>query len=637
MDPTRLEAEVRTSIDHSRRAASDFHKLGKRSSAKESAVALDAILRPINEVKGRTQLFANVHPDEALRETARKLEQEIAAWTTELSLDRGIYEGIAHLEAAIPDSGSEGRVIELWLRAFRRSGVDRDEATRKRITDLKDEILRTGQTFDKNITEGSADFVIADGRAGLAGLPQDFIDAHPEREDGAVVLTTDPQDRMPFMTFAERADLRRDYHKLALQRAYPQNLEVLRSLLQKRHELANLLGFANWADYVTEDKMVGSGTEARAFLERIVELCRPRAERDYAALLQEKQRDDASAELVYEHERGYLGERIRKRDYAFDSQAVRPYFPYARVRDGILATSARLYGVDFVKVDTDDAWHEAVECYEVVDEGEVVARFWLDMHARPGKYKHAAMFDMRDGFEDGPLPEACLVCNFPQPKGDDPGLMLRSEVRTYFHEFGHLLHHLFSRLDYVRLSGISCEWDFVEVPSQLYEEWGQDLAVLQTFARHYKTNEAIPGELFDRMLAAEDFGRGLGVMTQMYYALLSLSYYEAAPDDLDLEARMIELKSELLPFPHDEGTCFVASFGHLNGYSAMYYTYMWSLVIAKDLFEHFDDGVMDRARAGQYRSNILARGGVKPASELVRAFLGRDYDFAAFERWLNAG
>ncbi|MCA8971393.1 MAG: peptidase M3, partial [Planctomycetes bacterium] len=396
MNPKLFEADVRASIERSHQAADVFRALDDGASLETTVLALDEILRPLNATQGKTQLFAKVHPDASLRETARTLEQELAAWMTELSLDRSLYERVASFESCANDGSAEGRVIEVTLRAFRRSGVDRDEATRTKIKALKDEIVRIGQDFDKNIIDGTAEFVIENGHRGLAGMPADFIASHPEREDGTVVITTDPQDRMPFMTFCESPDLRRDYHRLVMQRAYPENLEVLQKLLAKRHELARLLGFDNWADYITEDKMIGDGASAREFLERVVSLCRERADRDYRELLAEKRRDEPEAEIVYDYERGYLGEKIRKRDYDFDSQAVRPYFPYARVRDGILATSAELYGVEFRKVDDADVWHPSVECYDVIDGGQLVARFYLDMHAREGKFKHGAMFDVQN-------------------------------------------------------------------------------------------------------------------------------------------------------------------------------------------------------------------------------------------------
>jgi thimet oligopeptidase len=247
------------------------------------------------------------------------------------------------------------------------------------------------------------------------------------------------------------------------------------------------------------------------------------------------------------------------------------------------------------------------------------------------------MFDLRAGLEGEALPEAALVCNFSEPKDGDPALLLHQDVTTFFHEFGHLLHHLFAgRQRYLSFSGIATEWDFVEAPSQMYEEWAWDAGVLARFARHHKTGETIPAELVGRMRGAEEYGKGMHVAVQMFYAALSLALHDRSPEGLDPTAVQLELKREHLPFPHEPGSNFLAAFGHLNGYSAIYYTYMWSLVIAKDLFSRFDGDLMNSATANDYRQTILAPGGSRDAADLVRSFLGRDYATDAWETWLNS-
>ena len=305
---------------------------------------------------------------------------------------------------------------------------------------------------------------------------------------------------------------------------------------------------------------------------------------------------------------------FERQRYAFDSQAVRPYFAYDCVRDGVLATSAELYGVEFARNEDVETWHDAVLAYDVLDKGELVARFYMDMHPRENKFKHAAMFHVSEGVvgvdeDDSRLPEAALVCNFPEPTEGDPGLMLHGQVTTFFHEFGHLLHHLFGgRQRFQAFSGIATEYDFVEVPSQMYEEWAWDTGVLQRFARHYQTDEPIPDELVRKMRAADEYGKGLNTLVQMYYANLSLEAYSRDPSSFDPFELALELKRELVPLGHQEGNQFVASFGHLHGYSAIYYTYMWSLVIAKDVFSRFDDDLMNGATANEYREKVLMPG-----------------------------
>jgi thimet oligopeptidase len=250
------------------------------------------------------------------------------------------------------------------------------------------------------------------------------------------------------------------------------------------------------------------------------------------------------------------------------------------------------------------------------------------------------MFPLVQGVAGRRLPEAALVCNFPNPRSaSGPALLEHDDVVTFFHEFGHLLHHLLARdQDWVEFSGTGAEWDFVEVPSQLMEEWAWDPAVLQRFARHCETGEVIPAGLVARLREAKDFGLGLQVRQQMFYASLSLRCHDGDPTNLDIDQLLRELQNRYSRFRFVDDTYFHASFGHLDNYSAVYYTYMWSLVIEKDLFSVFKArGLLDRETAGRYRSCILAPGGSRDAADLVAGFLGREYNFEAFERWLNGG
>jgi thimet oligopeptidase len=290
-----------------------------------------------------------------------------------------------------------------------------------------------------------------------------------------------------------------------------------------------------------------------------------------------------------------------------------------------------LFGLEWTPVDRDEAgtWHDEVASYDVGLEGVRIGRIHLDLHPREGKFKHAAQFDMVKGVAGGQLAEGVLVCNFTR------GLMEHDEVVTLFHEFGHLVHHVLGgQGEWLRFSGVATEWDFVEAPSQMYEEWAWDAGVLARFARHHRSGEPIPAELVARLRGAEEYGKGMHVSVQMFYAALSLALHDRDPAGLDPMAMLVELKSERLPFPHEPGSHFLAAFGHLNGYSAIYYTYLWSLVIAKDFWGTFRDAPMALERARDYRRAVLEPGGSRDARDLVRAFLGRDYATGAFERWL---
>jgi thimet oligopeptidase len=282
-------------------------------------------------------------------------------------------------------------------------------------------------------------------------------------------------------------------------------------------------------------------------------------------------------------------------------------------------------------------WDRSVEGWEMLEGGRLVGRLYLDMHPRAGKYEHAAAFPIRPGTSGGDLPEAALVCNLPGGTPGDPGLMTHEDVVTFFHEFGHLLHVLLGgRQRWEGVSGPRTEWDFVEAPSQMLEEWTWNPAVLATFARHYKTNQPIPATLVRQMRRADDFGKALDVRQQMAYARLSLSLYDRPPAQVNADSIVISANRAYTPFPPMPETHMQASFGHLDGYSAIYYTYMWSQVIAKDLFSGFDRrDLFAPGPARRYREEILAPGGSAPADSLIGHFLGRPFSFAAWQEWLT--
>ncbi len=602
-------------------------------------VPFNEISRAISEVGLQGQLLFNAHPDSAVRDAANRAYLAADSLQTELSLNRGLYEAFAALKPSKEDAETRYAVAKI-LRDFRRAGVDKDEATRAKIKALNDEISEIGSTFDRIINDDRRSITLADER-GLAGLPKDFIAAHAPKDGGRITLTTDYPDAIPVFQYAANADVRRRLQREFNDRGYPKNLEVLARLLEKRHELARLLGYEHYAAYVTEDKMVGSSEAASKFVEKILRASEGRTEHDYGALVERKRKDSPTATGLDPWDPNYYLERVRAEQYRFDSQEVRPYLPFEKVRDGIFEITSKLFGVRYRRAKNAKTWHPSVEVYDVTEGGERLGRFYLDLHPREGKFSHAAMFPLLFGLRRVQLPQAALLCNFPDPsKLSGPALMEHTEVVTFFHEFGHLLHTIFSgHTNWIKTSLEGIEWDFVEAPSQMLEEWVRRPEGLQRFAKHHETGEPIPKELVERMERAQAVGRGLWVQRQDYFAALSLAYYSRDPTGLDTTALARELNATYYPVPWFEGTHFQCSFGHLNGYSAIYYTYLWSLVIAKDLFSRFakSNSILDPGPARRYRKEILEAGSVRPAAEMARRFLGRKTSFDAFRAWLNQG
>ncbi len=620
-------SEVRAALDEVRPA-------GDRPTgvaATEVLAVWNRLETALRGVASAGSLFANVHPDVAVREEAERLEQEADRLQVELTQDRGVHDALVTLDRAGLDAGAR-RLLDRVLRDFRRSGVDRDDDTRTRVRELAERQTALAQEFSRGIRDDVRRIRVDPAR--LAGLPEDFVQSHQPGEDGLVELTTEYPDVVPVRTFAHDRELRAALLSAFHNRAWPVNDAVLTELLEVRRDLATTLGYPDWPAYDAEVKMIGSGPAIAAFIDRITELADDPARRDRDVLLERLREDQPGATAVSDIDKSYYAEVLRRERFDVDAQEVRRYFDFTKVRAGLLAVTGRLFGLEYVEVPDAPVWHEEVTAYDVVRAGSApdgaggsLGRIYLDLHPRPGKYSHAAQFDLVPGVRGVQLPEAALVCNFPR------GLMEHDQVVTLFHEFGHLVHHVLGgHQEWVRFSGVATEWDFVEAPSQMLEEWAWDHAVLATFATD-ESGAAVPADLVQRMRTADEFGKGYQARTQMFYAALSYQVHRRVPEDVTALAGKLQRRYDLFePVPDSH---FHASFGHLGGYTSAYYTYMWSLVIAKDLFSAFrSDDLFDAEVADRYRDRVLAAGGSRDAADLVEDFLGRPYGFDAFERWL---
>jgi len=612
----------------------------------EALVRYNELLTAASASNALAGLMSEVHPDEVIRDAARECEQKVARFYSELWLDREMYEALAAVDVSDADADTQ-RFLAHTLRDYRRAGVDQQPAVRARLKQIDDELTKLGQSFSKAISEDVRAIEVT-SPARLAGLPADFIAAHPPDADGKIRITTDYPDYNPFMTYAVDDELRRQLYVAFRSRGDRHNEATLRGILSLRAEKAALLGFADWADYITADKMIGSGQRAAEFIEKVWKLAAPRAEEDYQELLRQLlviapgTASGPRPTAVADWQKVWLENLVKKERYEVDASEVRQYFPYDRVLAGLLEITAEIFDLAYVAVADAERWHPSVLVYDVLRGDGKLGRIYLDMHPRDGKYKHAAQFPLKDGVRGVQLPEGVLVCNFPAPeratgsRPGSPGLLEHEDVVTMFHEFGHLMHHVLGgHQRWITLSGISTEWDFVEAPSQMFEEWAWRYDTLARFARHHETGEVIPRSLVDKMRRADKFGLGTTTVQQIFYAAISLGFHRTDADALDQLAEVQRLQKRYTPFAYVPGTRFHTSFGHLVGYSAMYYTYQWSLVIAKDLLTPFERcGLMATDVTYAYRDQVLVPGGSRDAAELVRSFLGRDYDFRAYERFL---
>ncbi|WP_028643805.1 M3 family metallopeptidase [Nocardioides sp. URHA0020] len=609
-------AAARTLVDRLREAPPD--------TTLELVRQWDEISRRLGDVAAVSSLWANVHPDEAVRTSCEQAEVEVDRLVTELRQDRALYDIVAAADATGLDP-TAARLLDKTLDDFRRAGVDLDDKSRRRLSEINERLTEVGQEFGRTIRDDVRTVRVPAER--LAGIPQDWLDAHPADADGLVTVTSDYPDSLPARMFVHDADVRRQVTVAFLQRGWPVNEPLLDELFALRQELATLVGYADWASYDADVKMIKRGSAIPEFIDRIAEAADAPMRRDLELLLERYRRDVPGATAIDTADSLYYEELVRQERHDVDSQRVRTYFDFPKVQQGLLDVTARLFGVTYEPVTDASVWHDEVTAYDVLRDGARIGRIYLDLHPREGKYKHAAQFTLADGLAGRQLAEGVLVCNFSR------GLMEHDHVVTLFHEFGHLLHHVLAGAgEWTRFAGVATEWDFVEAPSQMLEEWAWDADVLRTFATS-ASGEPIPADLVARMRAADDFGKGYQARTQMFYAAMSYWFHTDRPRDLT--AAMRELQARYSPFAYIDDTHMFASFGHLSGYSSAYYTYMWSLVIAKDLFSAFDpDDLFAPEVAGRYRDRVLAPGGSRDAADLVADFLGRPYTFDAYAAWL---
>jgi thimet oligopeptidase len=344
---------------------------------------------------------------------------------------------------------------------------------------------------------------------------------------------------------------------------------------------------------------------------------------------------------ISESDAGYWGEQYRRQKYDFDAESVRPYFPYDEVQAGILKTAARLFHVTFKPVKGAVVWNPSVDTFDVVDaaqgsQGKLLGRIYLDMHPREGKDKWFSSAPLVPGIRGRQIPEGMLICNFSGGTVGDPGLMQHSEVVTFFHEFGHLMHHILgSQGEWSGEGGFNVEGDFIESPSQMLEEMFHDTDILQSFGRNYKTGESIPASLIAKMNAASAYGRGSWLQGQLDYATFMVQIHNRPPADVNLDALSRQDRERFSPYTFVEGDRYYASFTWVTGYASNLYTYLLDKVIALDFFAQFDKrNLLDGPTAMRYRRAVLEPGASKPAAELVKDFLGRPQNMDALKSWM---
>jgi thimet oligopeptidase len=572
-------------------------------------------------------LMQNVHTDKAIREASTDCSLKGFSILNALNANRDLYDrmsGVSTKGLAV----DKAFTVNYWRQQFEASGIGKDQSTRNKIKTVNDEITEISNAFSQNITKAVKSIKVKPER--LSGLPQDYLDSHTVEKDGFVTITTAYSDTSPIAKYAHDAALRKDVAIMSRNRAVEENQPVLIELLKKRHELAKLLGHDNFAQTHILGTMVGKPAKVTKFTSRLNEAIKAPTLSEKARLLAQKQKIDTKATKLHSWDASYFSNIIKQQDYKLDAKEVREYFDYDKVRDGIIALSEDLFGLS-IEPSNANTWHSSVEAYDVYESDKLIGSFFLDSHPREGKFTHAAQFGIKLGKKEQTLPKAALVMNFPK------GLMEHGQVETFLHEYGHLMHFIFAGQNDIGYSRFQGESDFNEAPSMMLQEWVWDYDTLKRFASN-ANGEVIPKSLVNKMNRARYFGVALGVATQLTYTALSFDLYNRDPKGIDLDVFEKDIFERYSPFGYVQGTHMHASFGHLAGYGAKYYTYQWSNSIAEELLSRFKkEGLRNTKTAKDYRQLILAKTGTKPAAELVKDFLGRDFSVKAYAQKLSNG
>lgn len=606
-------------------------------------LALDDLVDDFSTVYSVVYLMSATHADSTIRAHANESNNVFAKFVNELNLDEKLYRAVKDYAATAEAkalSGYKKKFVEKTITDFERNGFALSKEDRGKLKNLQDQISELGLEFNKNIAEYS-DFLIVTEEE-TKGLPEDYKQAR-KQEDGTYKIDLSYPSYLPFMRYCESGDSRKALMMKYLNRAADRNLQVLNALLQRRLEMAKLLGYETYAAYQLGDRMAKTPAAVWGFENNLVDQVKQKAKLDYEELLQVKRDriDDPNADVINYWEASYYRNILLKEKYEVDNEKIKEYFELNGVLNGLFQITQHLFKIEFEEVEDPKVWHEDVRMFNVKRDGKLISRFYLDLHPRANKYGHAACFGMVAGkmTENGyQAPMATLVCNFPRATEDTPALMPHDQVETFFHEFGHVLHNMLTTSKLSSFAGTNVARDFVEAPSQIFENWCWNYEALSKFARHYKTDELLPKKLFDKMVAAKNVGSGLATSQQIFYGMIDMTLHDKFDPNGSRSTTDVvkELQNKVTLYPYVDGTNMQAAFGHLNGYAAGYYGYLWSEVYAQDMFSVFEkNGVMDQKTGIRYRDGILAKGSTQDELELVKQFLNREPNQKAFLKSLG--
>lgn len=590
----------------------------------------------------KIDLLQNVSPSKSIRIAAKKainiiqnkmivIDRDPKVWGAIKDYDQGAW----RKEQRTLDTESKKLFKDTYL-AYKRLGFDLSPQKQKKVQEISQRLAKVSNEFRQNINAYKDHILVND--AELDGLSERYREGLKREKDGLYKITLAYPDYIPFIELATNSEKRREIAEKSLQKGGKKNMQVLGEMLKLRIERAHLLGYKTHADFVTEPRMAKSGVRAIAFIEDLFKKVAKGGRQDIDELRELKREMTGNKNAVLQfYDIAYYANELQKKNFKIDSEEVREYFPLERVIAGTFKIYSTLFNVSFEKLSGFSLWHPDVNMYAVKSSaGEVLSYFALDLYPRDGKYGHACVCDIVNGRKtsltgnDYIAPFGAMLTNFPKPTSKNPSLLSHGEVETFLHEFGHMIHHCLTTAKFASQSGCHTAWDFVEAPSQMLEHWAWDKKPLALLSSHYKTGKPLPPSLLKNLLASKEHMLRYGILRQLIMATLDLTLHSNnKPPEPAKFYRDLVKKYTGITLPRD--AIYPAGFGHLDGYDAGYYGYLWSNVYAADMFTRFEkEGIMNKKTGADYKKWILEKGGSAEEIDLVKGFLGRTPNNKAF-------
>ena len=586
------------------------------------------------------EVITNASPSKEIRDAAQKAIERIEKELVDIEYDEDIYRAMKEYEACKEglaeslDVASE-KLFSDMMREYKRMGFDLSSEDQARVKENLKRLSELSSEFSKNINEYEDNISVT--RDELDGLSEGYVSGL-KRDGEKYVVSLDYPDMNPFMENAKNSGKRKELAEKSMQKGGARNMNILKEVVMLRDANARLLGYDHHGDFRTETRTVKSAEAAFEFMRDMIEKVRAglAAERGELKALKKTALPNEGDD-IYFYDTAFLSNELKKEKFSVDEQQMREYFPLETVKRGMFEVYAKLFSVRFERVNDYPAWHEDVESYAVRElDGSIVSYFMLDLYPREGKYGHAAVFPVIPGHaetmsgEEYVAPVAAMLANFPKPSENTPSLMAHSEVVTFFHEFGHVMHGVMTTARFASQAGTSVAWDFVEAPSQMLENWAWDKEVLKMISSHHETGDALPEAMLENMLRAKNHMIAHWTMRQMVFALYDMRLHtRGIAGELSEEYAVMVAEHMGVKLPEEQK--FLAGWGHLMGYDAGYYGYMWSEVYAADMFSRFEqEGVLNPHVGMEYRKWILERGSSQDEMSLVDGFLGRKASNEAF-------